>query len=94
VIIHAPRAGVAAFGRKPHFYRRRSAETPLRQRSPIRSSIADGAYAAMMNAIRHDETPSFYFLHYDLATWRVRNLLLVPSFAFPPSDTFTTADDG
>jgi type II restriction enzyme len=58
-------------------------------------SITDGAYAAMMNAIRHDETPNFYFLHYpstlklrwasDLATWRVKNLLLVPSFAFPPS---------
>jgi hypothetical protein len=60
VIIPAPSAGVAAFGRKPHFYRRRSAETPLRQRSPIRSSITDGAYAAMMNAIRHDETPNFY----------------------------------
>jgi hypothetical protein len=63
VIIHAPSAGVAAFGRKPHFYRRRSAETPLRQRSPIRSSITDGAYAAMMNAIQTDRTPNFYFMH-------------------------------
>jgi hypothetical protein len=24
-------------------------------------------------------------MHYELATWRVKNLLLVPSFAFPPS---------
>ena len=39
----------------------------------------------MMNAIRHDELPSFYFMQYELATWRVRNLLLVPHFAFPPS---------
>jgi type II restriction enzyme len=39
----------------------------------------------MMNAIRHDELPSFYFMQYDLATWRVKNLLLVPHFAFPPS---------
>ena len=39
----------------------------------------------MMNAIRHDELPSFYFMQYELATWRVKNLLLVPSFAFPPS---------
>jgi type II restriction enzyme len=38
-----------------------------------------------MNAIRHDELPSFYFMQYELATWRVRNLLLVPHFAFPPS---------
>ena len=55
------------------------------QKSRIGDSITDGAYAAMMNAIRHDELPSFYFMQYDLATWRVRNLLLVPHFAFPPS---------
>jgi hypothetical protein len=28
-------------------------------------SITDGAYAAMMNAIRHDETPNFYFMQYE-----------------------------
>ncbi len=55
------------------------------QKSRIGDSITDGAYAAMMNAIRHDELPSFYFMQYDLGTWRVRNLLLVPHFAFPPS---------
>ena len=42
VIIPAPSAGVAAFGRKPHFYRRRSAETPLRQQSRLGESITDG----------------------------------------------------
>jgi len=55
------------------------------QKSRIGDSITDGAYAAMMNAIRHDETPNFYFMQYELATWRVKNLLLVPHFAFPPS---------
>ena len=55
------------------------------QKNPIRSQITDGAFAAMMQAIRKDETPNFYFLHYDLATWSIRNLLLVPSFAFPES---------
>jgi len=55
------------------------------QKSRIGDSITDGAYAAMMNAIHHDEMPSLYFLHYDLASWSVKNLLLVPSFAFPPS---------
>ena len=55
------------------------------QRARIGDSITDGAYRAMMNAIRHDETPNFYFMQYELATWRVKNLLLVPSFAFPPS---------
>ncbi len=39
----------------------------------------------MMEAIRRDETPTFYFMQYELATWRVKNLLLVPSFAFPAS---------
>jgi type II restriction enzyme len=55
------------------------------QKSRIGNQITDGAYRAMMNAIRHDETPNFYFMQYELATWRVKNLLLVPSFAFPPS---------
>ena len=39
----------------------------------------------MMNAIRQDEMPSLYFMQYELASWSVRNLLLVPHFAFPPS---------
>jgi type II restriction enzyme len=55
------------------------------QRTPIRNSINDGQYDTMVNAIQSDEAPSFYFMQYDLATWRVRNLLLVPHFAFPPS---------
>ena len=55
------------------------------QKSQLGVSIPDGAYGAMMEAIRDDALPSMYFLHYDLATWSVRNLLLVPHFAFPPS---------
>jgi type II restriction enzyme len=55
------------------------------QKSRLGDSITDGAYAAMMNAIRQDEMPSLYFMQYELATWSVRNLLLVPHFAFPPS---------
>lgn len=55
------------------------------QQSRIGHSITDGAYNAMMDALRNDEAPSFYFLHYDRETWSVRNLLLVPHFAFPPS---------
>ena len=55
------------------------------QQSRIGERINDGAYAAMMEAIRHDETPNFYFMQYELVTWRVKNLLLIPSFAFPPS---------
>ena len=55
------------------------------QKTRLGDSIIDGAYSAMMEAIRNDETPNFYFMHYELATWRVKNLLLVPSFAFPLS---------
>jgi type II restriction enzyme len=55
------------------------------QKTRLGDSITDGAYASMMEAIQNDETPNFYFMYYDLATWRVKNLLLVPSFAFPPS---------
>jgi type II restriction enzyme len=55
------------------------------QKSRIGDSITNGAYSAMMEAIQKDEAPSYYFLQYDLATWSVRNLLLVPHFAFPPS---------
>ena len=91
------------------------------QQAPIRKSITDGAYAAMMEAIQNDRLPSFYFMHYEITNspsplrsggegrgeeaqikfplpvplpaqsrgegklWLVRNLLLVPHFAFPPS---------
>ena len=55
------------------------------QKTRLGDSITDGAYRAMMDAVRQDKLPSFYFMQYDLATWRVRNLLLVPHFAFPPS---------
>jgi type II restriction enzyme len=55
------------------------------QKTKFGNSITDGAYEGMMSAIRNDETPNFYFLQYDLATWSIRNLLLVPHFAFPPS---------
>ena len=55
------------------------------KKSRIGKSIRDGAYSAMMEAIKEDRAPSYFFLHYDLATWSVRNLLLVPYFAFPLS---------
>ena len=55
------------------------------QQARIGNSVNDGAHAAMLEAIRNDATPNFYFMQYDLQTWRVKNLLLVPSFAFPPS---------
>lgn len=55
------------------------------QKSRIGNQISDGAFEAMMDAIRNDETPNFFFMQYDLATWSVKNLLLIPCFAFPSS---------
>jgi type II restriction enzyme len=55
------------------------------QKTRIGNSVTDGAYEAMMNAIRNDATPNFYFMQYELATWSIKNLLLIPHFAFPPS---------
>jgi type II restriction enzyme len=55
------------------------------QKISFGKSIMDGAYEAMMKAIQNDKTPNFYFMQYDLVTWSVRNLLLIPTFAFPPS---------
>jgi type II restriction enzyme len=39
----------------------------------------------MVEAIRNDNTPNFYFMHYDLESWQIQNLLLIPSFAFSES---------
>jgi type II restriction enzyme len=55
------------------------------QQARIGKCVPDGAYGTMMNAILNGETPNFYFMHYDLATWSIENLLLIPHFAFPPS---------
>jgi type II restriction enzyme len=49
------------------------------------NSIAGGTYTAMMRAIQGDTAPSYYFLHYDPAVTTVRDVLLVPHFAIPPS---------
>jgi type II restriction enzyme len=50
--------------------------------SPIGDRIVDAAYEAMRRAILKDSTPNLYALHYERASWRVRNLILVPHFAF------------
>jgi len=55
------------------------------QQSHIGNRINDGAYGAMLEAIHRDATPNFFFMQYELGSWRVKNLLLIPSFAFPVS---------
>jgi type II restriction enzyme len=55
------------------------------KKTPLGNSISDGAYASMMEAVRNDRTPNFFFMHYQLPHWTVKSLLLVPHFAFPTS---------
>lgn len=44
--------------------------------------MSDGAYSKMAEAIQQDRTPNLFALHYDAGTWSVRNLVLVPRFAY------------
>src|SRR6266850_1113167 len=69
--------------------RKRATPFQLKSRaSRIGDSIPDAGFYAMMKAIREDRTPNLLVLEYDRCTWRVRNLLLVPQFAFTPSAIF------
>jgi len=52
------------------------------QSKPFGVKILDSAYSEMKRAIVEDRTPNLYVLHYDLAAWAVRTVILVPHFAF------------
>jgi type II restriction enzyme len=52
------------------------------QSKPLGIKIVDAAYSEMKRAILEDRTPNLFVLHYDLETWAVRAILLVPHFAF------------
>jgi type II restriction enzyme len=53
--------------------------------SALGETVTDGAYTAMVAAIREDRTPNLFLMRYALATWEVRDLLLIPSFMFSES---------
>ncbi len=55
-------------------------------RAPFKSRIPDAAHSKMVEAIRKDQTPSIFALHYDPDAWRVRNLTLIPRFAYSAKD--------
>jgi len=60
-------------------------ESPFQLKSqskPLGRRIVDAAYSEMKRAILEDRTPNLFVLHYDLGTWAVRTVLLVPHFAF------------
>jgi Dam-replacing family len=49
------------------------------------SKIVDAAYSKMVREIELNRTPNLLALRYDLQSWVVRDVLLIPSFAFPLS---------
>ncbi len=53
--------------------------------SPITNKILDGAYDAMLSALRSDVAPNLFLLRYNSISWNVVDLLLVPHFALSPS---------
>jgi type II restriction enzyme len=52
------------------------------RKQPIGGILTDAAYSKMREAILSDGTPNLLALHYDAESWRVRNLILIPHFAF------------
>ncbi len=52
------------------------------QSRPFRARIVDAAYEAMRRAILEAQAPNLFALHYDAEQWIVRNLVLIPHFAF------------
>jgi type II restriction enzyme len=55
------------------------------KKSRIGNTIQGGAFSAVMEAMQNDRSPNYFLLHYNLATWSVCNLLLIPYFALSPS---------
>src|SRR5207245_5636463 len=61
-----------------------SCDSPFQLKSqsrPLGTRIVDAAYSEMKRAILEDRTPNLFVLHYDLDSWAVRTVLLVPHFA-------------
>jgi type II restriction enzyme len=52
------------------------------QSKRLSGRIVDAGYHTMCRAIREDRTPNLWLMHYDVVTWRVSDLLLIPRFAF------------
>lgn len=51
----------------------------------IGKKIVDGAYTTMIERLKSDNNPNFFFLTYDKATFEIRNFLTIPKYFFVPS---------
>jgi type II restriction enzyme len=52
------------------------------QSKKLGSTILGSAYSEMKKAILGDRNPNLILLHYDPQSWRVQNVVVIPSFAF------------
>ncbi len=62
-----------------------SCRSPFQLKSQAKAfgtKIVDAAYSVMKRAILEDRTPNLFLIHYDVAQWSVRNVILIPQFAF------------
>jgi type II restriction enzyme len=81
----SPSLGIAARNTVAVDYFCPACKSPFQLKSqskPLGSKIVDAAYSQMKLAILEDRTPNLFVLHYDLDSWAVRTVLLVPHFAF------------
>jgi type II restriction enzyme len=63
-------------------------ESPYQLKSlsrPFSYRIVDAAYSSMRRAISTGNTPNLFILSYGMDSWRVNDLILVPSFVFTMS---------
>jgi type II restriction enzyme len=47
--------------------------------------IVDGAYSTMIEHLKSDNNPNFFFLTYDQSTFEIRNFLTIPKYFFVPN---------
>jgi len=50
--------------------------------SRLGRKIPDAGYDAMIEAIASDETPNLFALNYNVGSWSVENVILIPRFAY------------
>jgi len=57
-------------------------ELKSKRANGIGNKIVDGAYATMIERIKSDDNPNFYFLTYNNTEWSVENFLIIPKYYF------------
>ncbi len=51
----------------------------------VSKKIVDGAYSKMIERIREENNPNFFFLTYDMTKLQVTNFVIIPKFFFLPN---------